>query len=53
MLIGIAFLLGILGSVVNHHYIIKEATAPSYFLPGLVGLAVQVSKVSCQYVGIK
>ncbi|KJH50016.1 hypothetical protein DICVIV_03817 [Dictyocaulus viviparus] len=42
MLIGASSLLGILGSVVNQHYIITESSAPSYFLPGLVGLAVQV-----------
>ncbi|VDL79157.1 unnamed protein product [Nippostrongylus brasiliensis] len=36
MLIGAAAFLGVLGSAVNQHYVIKEGTAPSYFLPGLV-----------------
>ncbi|EYC11339.1 hypothetical protein Y032_0051g2151 [Ancylostoma ceylanicum] len=42
VLIGISVTLGILSSVVNQHYVIVDKAAPSYFLPGLVGLAVQV-----------
>ncbi|KAK6751883.1 hypothetical protein RB195_003355 [Necator americanus] len=42
VLIGISALLGILSSAINQHYVIKDTAAPSYFLPGLVGLAVQV-----------
>lgn len=42
MLIVASIFLGVLASAVNQHYVIKEGTAPSYFLPGLVGLTVQV-----------
>ncbi|RCN51688.1 hypothetical protein ANCCAN_02047 [Ancylostoma caninum] len=42
ILIGISATLGMLSSVVNQHYVVVDKAAPSYFLPGLVGLAVQV-----------
>ncbi|KIH62528.1 hypothetical protein ANCDUO_07188 [Ancylostoma duodenale] len=42
ILIGISATLGMLSSVVNQHYVVVDTAAPSYFLPGLVGLAVQV-----------
>ncbi|KAK6053128.1 hypothetical protein COOONC_09366 [Cooperia oncophora] len=37
-LIGVAALLGVLGSVMNQHYIIKHQRPPSYFLPGLISI---------------
>ncbi|KAK5985561.1 hypothetical protein GCK32_007491 [Trichostrongylus colubriformis] len=42
LLIGVAALLGVLGSIMNQHYIIMHNRPPSYFLPGLVTVTVQV-----------
>ncbi|KHJ80185.1 hypothetical protein OESDEN_20146, partial [Oesophagostomum dentatum] len=42
ILIGLSALLGMLSSVVNQHYIVKDAAAPSYFLPCLIGLTIQL-----------
>ncbi|XGW25741.1 hypothetical protein V3C99_006834 [Haemonchus contortus] len=42
-LIGVSALLGVLGSAMNQHYVIPaDKRAPAYFLPGLIGLHVQV-----------
>ncbi|KHJ90050.1 hypothetical protein OESDEN_10113, partial [Oesophagostomum dentatum] len=42
ILIGLSALLGMLSSVVNQHYIVKDGAAPSYFLPCLTGLTIQL-----------
>ncbi|CAJ0602969.1 unnamed protein product [Cylicocyclus nassatus] len=42
ILIIVAAQLGVYSSVINQHYVIIDTAAPSYFLPGLVGLTVQL-----------
>ncbi|VDK43725.1 unnamed protein product [Cylicostephanus goldi] len=42
VLIVVSAQLGVYSSVINQHYVITDTAAPSYFLPGLVGLTVQL-----------